>query len=94
MQIRRWNEQKPDTNLAAELAEACEIHPFLALMLTARGLTTPEQIFEFIVGYEEEVDPFSFADMQTAVDIINNAISIATPFFISFVNFFIQYSSI
>ena len=74
MQIRRWNEQKPDTNLAAELAEACEIHPFLALMLTARGLTTPEQIFEFIVGYEEEVDPFSFADMQAAVDIINNAI--------------------
>ena len=44
MQIRRWNEQKLDTTLAAELAEACEIHPFLSLMLTSRGLTTPEQI--------------------------------------------------
>ncbi|MBE6806501.1 MAG: single-stranded-DNA-specific exonuclease RecJ [Ruminococcaceae bacterium] len=67
MQIRRWNEQKTDKTLAAELAEACEIHPFLSLMLTSRGLTTPEQIFEYIVGYEEEVDPFSFADMQKAV---------------------------
>ena len=76
MQIRRWNEQKPNTALAAELAEACEIHPFLALMMTARGLTTPEQIFEYIVGYEEEVDPFSFADMQKAVDEIKNAIDL------------------
>ena len=74
MQIRRWNEQKPDIALAAELAEACEIHPFLSLMLTSRGLTTPEQIYEFIVGYEEEVDPFSFADMQKAVDAILNAL--------------------
>lgn len=74
MQIRKWNEQKPDTTLAAQLAEACEIHPFLSLMLTSRGLTTPEQIFEYIVGYEEEVDPFSFADMQNAVDAINAAI--------------------
>ncbi len=75
MQIRRWDESKPDTTLAAELAEACEIHPFLALMLTAQGLNTPEQIYEYITGYEEEVDPFSFADMQAAVDEIKNAIA-------------------
>jgi len=74
MQIRRWNEQKPDKNLAAELAETCKIHPFLSLMLTSRGLTTPEQIFEYIVGYEDEVDPFSFADMQKAVERIRLAI--------------------
>lgn len=74
MQIRHWNEQKPDTMLAAELAEACEIHPFLSLMLTSRGFTTPEQIFQYIVGYEEEVDPYSFADMQNAVIEIHNAI--------------------
>lgn len=74
MQIRRWNERKPDTTLAAELAEACEIHPFLSLMLTSRGLTTAEQIFEYIVGYEDEVDPFSFTDMQAAVDVIKEAI--------------------
>ena len=74
MQIRRWIEQKPNTALAAELAEACEIHPFLALMLTAMGMDTPEQVFSYIVGYEEEVDPFSFADMEKAVDRIRYAI--------------------
>lgn len=75
MQIRRWNEAKPDTALAAELAEACEIHPFLSLMLTAHGLDTPEQIFSFIIGQEEEVDPFSFADMEQAVERIRRAIA-------------------
>ena len=75
MQMRRWNEAKLDTNLAAELAEACEIHPFLSLMLSARGLTTPEDVFSFLVGQEEEVDPFDFADMHKAVERIQTAIN-------------------
>ena len=74
MQIRRWNEAKLDTNLAAELAEACEIHPFLALLLTARGLDTPEEVYSFLIGHEEEVDPFDFADMDRAVERIRRAI--------------------
>ena len=74
MQIRRWNENKPNTELAAQLAEECEIHPFLSLMLTARGLDTPEQIFEFLVGQEEEIDPFSYIDMEAAVERIRRAV--------------------
>lgn len=74
MQMRRWNEAKLDTTLAAELAEACEIHPFLSLLLTARGCDTPEEIFSFLVGQEEEVDPFDFADMQLAVSRVRRAI--------------------
>lgn len=75
MQIRRWNEAKLNTALAAELAEACEIHPFLSLMLTAQGMETPEQIFTYIIGQEEELDPFSFADMEAAVERIRHALS-------------------
>ena len=74
VQIRRWNEKKPNTDLAAELAELCEIHPFLSLMLTARGWDTPEQIFAFLIGVEEEVDPFSYVDMERAVERIQQAI--------------------
>lgn len=74
MQIRRWNEKKPNTELAAELAELCEIHPFLSLMLTARGWDTPEQVFAFLVGQEEEVDPFAYVDMEQAVERIQRAI--------------------
>lgn len=74
MQIKRWNENKPNTDLAAELAEACEIHPFLSLLLTARGLETPEDIFAFLVGQEDEIDPFAFVDMDRAVERISTAI--------------------
>lgn len=74
MQIRRWNENKPNTELAAELAEACEIHPFLSLLLTARGLDTPEQVFSFLIGQEEAVDPFSYVDMDTAVERVRRAV--------------------
>lgn len=74
MQMRRWNEAQLDTDLAAELAEACEIHPFLSLLLTARGLETPEEIYSFLIGQEEEVDPFDFADMDRAVSRIRRAI--------------------
>ena len=74
MQIRRWNEKKPNTELAAELAEACEIHPFLSLMLVSRGLDTPDQIFAFLVGQEEEIDPFSYVDMEAAVERVQRAV--------------------
>ncbi len=75
MLVKRWNCTPLDTNLAAELAEACEIHPFLSLLLTSRGLDTPEQIFSFLVGQEEEVDPYSFADMEPAVERIRRALA-------------------
>ncbi|MBR5524349.1 MAG: single-stranded-DNA-specific exonuclease RecJ [Clostridia bacterium] len=74
MQIRRWNEAQLNTTLAAELAEACEIHPFLALMLTSCGLDTPEQIFSFLVGVDEEIDPFAYPDMYAAVERIRRAV--------------------
>lgn len=74
MQMRRWNEKKTNTDLAAELAEACEIHPFLSLMLTARGMETPEQVFAFLIGNEEEIDPFSYVDMDAAVERICHAV--------------------
>lgn len=75
MQIRRWNEKKVNTELAAELAEACEIHPFLSLVLAAQGLETPEQVFAFLVGTEEEIDPYSYVDMDKAVRRIKAAMN-------------------
>ena len=74
MQIRRWNENKPNTALAAELAEACEIHPFLSLMLTSRGLETADEIFAFLIGNDEEIDPYSYMDMDVAAERVRHAI--------------------
>lgn len=74
MLVRRWNVAPLDTDLAAELSELCEISPFLSLLLTARGLETPEQIYAFLAGQEDEVDPFDFADMHEAVARIREAL--------------------
>ena len=74
MFLKRWNYVQPDTVLASELAETCEINPILALLLTTRGITTPEEVFSFLAGQEEEADPFAFADMEAAAARITRAI--------------------
>ena len=74
MFLKRWNYIQPNTVLASELAETCEINPVLALLLTTRGITTPEEVLSFIAGQEEEADPFAFADMEKAVARISRAL--------------------
>lgn len=74
MRIKRWQISPLDKNIAAELAEACELHPFLSLMLSARGISSPEEAMAFLTGQEEELDPFSLADMEKAVERIEQAL--------------------
>lgn len=74
MFLKRWHYIQPNTVLASELAETCEINPVLALLLTARGITTPEEVLSFLAGQEEEVDPFDFTDMELAVNRITRAL--------------------
>ena len=74
MFLKRWNYHQPDTVLASELAETCEINPVLALLLTTRGITTPEEVLCFLAGQEEEADPFAFADMDAAAQRVARAI--------------------
>lgn len=74
MFLKRWHYIQPNTVLASELAETCEINPVLALLLTARGITTPEEVLSFLAGQEEEVDPFDFTDMEVAVNRITRAL--------------------
>ena len=75
MRIKQWEMAPLDKALAAEMAEVCELHPFLSLLLTAGGMTAPEEMMAFLVGQEEEADPLAFADMEKAVERIQTAIS-------------------
>ncbi len=74
MLMKRWNITQPDTALAASLSEACEINPFLSLLLTTQGMDTPEAIYSFIAGHEEEIDPLDFADMDKAARRVRQAL--------------------
>ncbi len=74
MGIRRWVLPPLDKETAAQLAEDCEINPFLALMLVTRGITTPEAAADYLLGGEIADDPFGFADMDAAVERIQRAL--------------------
>lgn len=74
MSFRRWTFAPLDKNAAAQLASACEIDGFLALLLSARGIHDPEEALALLRGDEELADPFAFADMDAAAMRIQEAI--------------------
>ena len=74
MSMKRWMFSPIDKEKAATLAEACGLPPFLALLLTARGMDDPAEIEEFLQGGELSDDPFAFADMAEAVERVQRAI--------------------
>lgn len=74
MSLKRWVVPDVDKHAAAQLAEDCEIHPFLALLLVSRGITDPADVAEFILGGEVGDDPFAFADIDFAVERIQRAL--------------------
>lgn len=74
MSFRRWTFAPLDKAVAAQLAAACEIDSFAALLLAARGITDPEDALALLQGDEELGDPFAFADMDIAAERIQQAI--------------------
>jgi single-stranded-DNA-specific exonuclease len=74
MAIKRWVIPPLEKKVAAQLSEECEINPFLALLLVTRGITDAESAADFLLGGDISDDPFSFADMDIAVDRIQRAV--------------------
>ena len=79
MSVKRWIVGQPDGEKAAALAEACNISPFLALLLVTRGICDEEDALDFLSGEIPPEDPFSFADMDAAVDRIQRALDEGEP---------------
>ena len=52
MAFKRWVSSPPDKDGAAVLAEACGLHPFLALMLSLRGVTDAEEAEAFLLDLQ------------------------------------------
>ena len=72
--MKRWILPTLDKDAAAQLAEDCEINPFLALMLVIRGITDTETAADFLLGGDIADDPFGFADMDLAVERLQRAL--------------------
>lgn len=74
MPQKLWKISEYDRDTAADLAECCEIDPFLALLLTARGITDEVQAQEYLANTFDFTDPFELADMEKAVERIADAL--------------------
>ncbi len=65
---KQWCLSACDKDAAAQLAENGELDPFLALLLTARGITDEIDAAAYLSADTEFSDPFSLADMEKAVE--------------------------
>ncbi len=74
MSFRRWTFAPLDKSAAAQIASACEIDSFAALLLAARGITDPDEAAALLQGDEVLGDPFAFADMDVAAERVQRAI--------------------
>lgn len=73
-----WKQRLPDTpetqEMAAELAEVCDIPQAVARTAMARGYNTPEDVMAYLEPSEDDFhDPWQLPDMQTAVERILQA---------------------
>lgn len=74
MQFKRWTVNPIDKALATELANECNIDPFIALIASGRGYTDPVELEEFLSDEVVLNDPFELCDAQKASQIINESI--------------------
>ncbi len=74
MRFRRWILPELDKEAAASLAEDAGLEPFLALMLSLRGILDVEEALEFLSGWDVTADPLGFADMDKAAARIRRAL--------------------
>ena len=74
MNFRRWILPRLDKEAAASLAEEAGLEPFLALMLSLRGMTDVEEALEFLSGWDVTADPLAFADMDKAAARVRRAL--------------------
>lgn len=74
MSVKKWLVGNPNRERAKQLAEECNVDPFVALIATGRGIDNEGELE--ILTSEEPVlcDPLELADIKKAADYINVAI--------------------
>lgn len=71
---KKWEVAAVDKELAKQLAEECEVDPFLALLAASRGYRSPEELEEYLSSEPMFSDPFQLPDMDQAVGAVRKAI--------------------
>ncbi len=72
--MKKWQLSKIDKELAKNLAEECDVDPFVAMIAASRGYDEPSLLEEFLSDEAIFADPYDLRDMENAVQCINSAI--------------------
>lgn len=76
MRLKKWRISPFNKENAVAMANQLGIPSFLAMLLEIRGITTETEIRAFLEqGSEQLADPLSFADMESAVERIQTALT-------------------
>lgn len=71
---RRWIVADADKEKASVLSEKLNIDPFIAFLLVSRGIDNDLSASDFLFNDDTFSSPYSFKDMDKAVERINNAL--------------------
>ena len=74
MAHKKWVVRAADKDRATALSEKFNIDPFIAYMLTARGMDDDVTVSNFLSSSFETVSPFCFADMEEAAFTVGEAV--------------------
>lgn len=78
-----WIFPKEDSVLAAKIEREFYLNPVVARILVARGLSSIEQVHQFLYAQLPDLlDPFLFSDMRAAVERVVRAIDLQEPILI------------
>ena len=66
--MKKWIVKKCDKQLKNTISEKFSLPSVLSTLLVIRGITGDEEIEDFMEGEELRLDPFSFKDMDKAVE--------------------------
>ncbi len=74
MNYKRWVIPSVDKQMAAEIADDCDLDPLAVLIACSRGMTDPYEIEQFFEKEPEFSDPYEYSGIGEAVERINIAL--------------------
>ncbi len=78
MSVKKWIVGTPDREKAKQLATACDIDPFAALVAVGRGIDDEGELELFMSDEPLLCDPLELTDIKIAAEYINKAIDSGT----------------
>ncbi len=75
MAFKKWQIANIDKELAKELAEECDIDPFVALISASRGYSDPATLLEYLGEECFLGEIYDLPDIERAVNVIKNSVT-------------------